>query len=93
MCFYAVRATALADAVVCRRRRFDSNRISTIANGAFSGLTALQFMYGAGLKVAFMRCLCIDLKCQSAEGLTRVWRCVDIMSGRMASMIPLQTSK
>jgi hypothetical protein len=41
--------TALADAVACRRRQVDSNRISTIANGAFTGLTALTWLYGAWL--------------------------------------------
>jgi hypothetical protein len=41
--------TALADAVLCRRRYLDSNQIRTIANGAFAGLTALTSLYGAGL--------------------------------------------
>ncbi len=51
VCFEAVCAIALAHAVVCRRRRLDSNQIRTIANGAFSGLTALTQLYGAGLWV------------------------------------------
>jgi hypothetical protein len=41
--------TALAHAVVCRRRWLYTNQISTIANGAFTGLTALTELYGAGL--------------------------------------------
>jgi hypothetical protein len=45
----AVRATALAHAVVCRHRDLSRNQISTIANGTFSGLTALAGLYGAGL--------------------------------------------
>jgi hypothetical protein len=40
---------ALTHAVVCRRRRLHSNQISTIADGAFAGLTALLSLYGAGL--------------------------------------------
>jgi hypothetical protein len=40
---------ALAHAVACRRRDLDSNQISTIANGAFAGLTALTDLYDAGL--------------------------------------------
>jgi hypothetical protein len=27
----------------------NNNQISTIANGTFAGLTALQYLYGAGL--------------------------------------------
>jgi hypothetical protein len=44
VCFGAVfaTATALAHAVACRRRELHSNQISTIANGAFAGLTALS---------------------------------------------------
>ncbi len=45
----AVSVTALTHAVVCRRRRLESNQISTIANGAFTGLTALTWLYDAGL--------------------------------------------
>ncbi len=41
--------TALSHAVVCRRRYLYNNQISTIANGAFTGLTALTELYGAGL--------------------------------------------
>ncbi len=41
--------TALAHAVVSRRRQLYSNQISTIGNGAFTGLTALTSLYGAGL--------------------------------------------
>jgi hypothetical protein len=47
--FGTICAIALAHAVVSRCRDLDSNRISTIANGTFSGLTALQYLYGAGL--------------------------------------------
>jgi hypothetical protein len=49
--FGAGEATALADVVLCRRRRLNSNQISTIANGAFAGLTALTDLYDAGLWV------------------------------------------
>jgi hypothetical protein len=52
--------TALAHAVVCRRRYLSNNQISTIANGAFAGLTALTDLYGAGLWVRVIfgsRCL------------------------------------
>jgi hypothetical protein len=38
----AVCVTVLAHAVVCSRRSLNSNQISTIANGAFDGLTVLQ---------------------------------------------------
>jgi hypothetical protein len=41
--------TALSHAVVCRCRQLQGNQISTIANGAFVGLTALDRLYGAGL--------------------------------------------
>jgi hypothetical protein len=41
--------TALSHAVVCRRRTLHNNRISTIANGVFTGLTALTQLYGVGL--------------------------------------------
>ncbi len=41
--------TALAYAVVCRCRDLWNNQISTIANGTFTGLTALTQLYGAGL--------------------------------------------
>jgi hypothetical protein len=46
-----VVATALTHAVVCRCRSLHSNQISTIASGAFSGLTALRILYDAGLLV------------------------------------------
>ncbi len=48
-CLGAVVATALAHAVVCRRRQLYNNQISTIASGAFAGLTALTLLYAAGL--------------------------------------------
>ncbi len=51
--FGVVRATAPAYAVVCRRRSLLSNQISTIANEVFGGLTALTFLYGAGLWVGW----------------------------------------
>jgi hypothetical protein len=51
VCFGVVFATALAHAMVCWRRNLYSNQISTIANGAFAGLTALQTLYGAGMWV------------------------------------------
>jgi hypothetical protein len=44
--------TALSHAVVCRRRSLSSNYqigTQTIANGTFTGLTALTELYGAGL--------------------------------------------
>ncbi len=41
--------TAPAHAVVCRCRSLWGNRISTIANGTFAGLTALTELYGAVL--------------------------------------------
>jgi hypothetical protein len=41
--------TALAHAVVFRRRDLANNNISTISNGAFNGLTALTELYAAGL--------------------------------------------
>jgi hypothetical protein len=44
-----VCAAALAHAVVCRRRAMNQNPISTIASGAFAGLTALRFLYDVGL--------------------------------------------
>jgi hypothetical protein len=59
-CFGAVRATALAHALVCRRRWLYNNQISTIANGAFAGLTALSQLYGAGLRARSLGCLCIS---------------------------------
>jgi hypothetical protein len=40
---------ALADAASCRCRHLSNNQISTIANGTFTGLTALTWLYGAGL--------------------------------------------
>jgi deoxyxylulose-5-phosphate synthase len=46
--FGAVCSTALAKAVG-RRRMLESNQISIIADGAFTGLTALTALYGAGL--------------------------------------------
>jgi hypothetical protein len=56
--FRAVCATALANAVVCRRRSLTGNQISTIAIGTFTGLTALIGLYGAcGFCV---RCLYVD---------------------------------
>jgi hypothetical protein len=42
---------APAHAVVYPYRGLDNNQISTIANGAFAGLTALTGLYGAGLWV------------------------------------------
>jgi hypothetical protein len=42
-------AIALAHAVVCRCRDLSYNQISTIANGTFTGLTALQYLYDAGV--------------------------------------------
>jgi hypothetical protein len=51
VCLGAVCATALAHAVVCRRRRLNGNQISTIASGTFSGLTVLTELYGPGLWV------------------------------------------
>jgi hypothetical protein len=47
----SVRATAPAHALFCRRRWLNSNRISTIANRAFAGLTALRDLCDAGLWV------------------------------------------
>jgi hypothetical protein len=49
---------ALADALVFRCRMLNSNLIRTIANGAFTGLTALRYLYGAGLwvRVIFGAC-------------------------------------
>jgi hypothetical protein len=44
-----VSVTALAHAVACRRSGLSSNPISTIASGVFAGLTALLFLYDAGL--------------------------------------------
>jgi hypothetical protein len=69
----AVHATALAYAVVCRRRYLFSNQISSIANGAFAGLTALTSLYGAGLSmhvgwVVFACCLLFAWM-RGAEGL------------------------
>ncbi len=49
VCFGAMLVTALAHAVLCWCRWLDSNQMSTIANGTFSGLTALTELYGAGL--------------------------------------------
>jgi hypothetical protein len=49
VCEGAVLATALAHMVVCRRRWLFSNQISTIADGAFAGLTALTQLYDSGL--------------------------------------------
>jgi hypothetical protein len=43
------RATVLAHAAVFRRRWLFNNQISTIANGTFAGLTALQTLYVTGL--------------------------------------------
>jgi hypothetical protein len=48
-----VLATALAHAVVCRRRWLHNNTISTISNGAFAGLTALTELYDTGLWAAW----------------------------------------
>jgi hypothetical protein len=48
--------TVLSHAVVCRRRYLGSNQISTIANGVFTGLTALLELYDAGLLVLFYLC-------------------------------------
>ncbi len=71
-CLGAVCTTALGHAVICRRRRLDSNQISIIANGTFAGLTALTRLYGAGLwtLVVFVACCfcvvvrrCISLNC------------------------------
>jgi hypothetical protein len=58
VCFGAVRATALAHAVVCRRRYLYNNQISSIANESFARLTALTWLYGAGLWAwaAFVSC-------------------------------------
>jgi hypothetical protein len=47
----AVRATALANAVVCRARLLQDNQISSIAKGTFAGLTALTQLCDAGLWV------------------------------------------
>jgi hypothetical protein len=44
VCFGAMLVTSLAHTVVCRRRSLSNNEISTIANGAFAGLTALQYL-------------------------------------------------
>jgi hypothetical protein len=41
--------TALSHAVVYWRRSLPKNQIGTIANGAFTGLTALTNLYDAGL--------------------------------------------
>jgi hypothetical protein len=50
--------TAFAHAVVCWRRDLGINQISSLANGTFSGLTALTILYGAGLWiwVFFLAC-------------------------------------
>jgi hypothetical protein len=56
----AARGTVLAHALVCRRRWLDSNHISTIANGAFTGLTALTHLYGTGLDLVAY-CWCSDV--------------------------------
>jgi hypothetical protein len=47
----AIHAATLAHAVVCRGRYLSSNEISSIANGAFGGLTALTYLYDVGLRV------------------------------------------
>jgi hypothetical protein len=49
-----------AHTVVCRRRRLQGNGISTITNGTFAELTALQVLYGAGLWAwdVFIACSC-----------------------------------
>jgi hypothetical protein len=52
--FGLVHKIALAHVVVCRRRDLSSNQISTIANGTFARLTALQSLYDAGLSVVFL---------------------------------------
>jgi hypothetical protein len=107
VCFAAALATALAHGLVFRRRHLSNNQISTIANGAFAGLTALTRLYDVGLWAGlawsldaqgcnwFLRararvcvCVCVCVVCVAC-----VWRCVDIMSWRMARMIPLQNSK
>ncbi len=49
--FGAMCTNALVHAVVCLGRDLFSNQISTIANGAFAGLTALTTLYGTGLWV------------------------------------------
>jgi hypothetical protein len=69
--FEAVLATALAHAVFCRRRWLTSNQISTIANGAFAGLTALTELYGTGLwvRVIFGACCLVFACMRDAEGL------------------------
>ncbi len=58
----AMCTNALAHAVVCLGRVFSSNQISSIANGAFAGLTALTQLYGAGLwAVSVIRVWCLLL--------------------------------
>jgi hypothetical protein len=47
-CHFSVNQT-LAHVVFCRRRVLNGNQISTIASGTFSELTALLWLYGAGL--------------------------------------------
>ncbi len=47
--FGAMSTNALVHAVVCLGRDLSFNRISTIANGTFAGLTALTSLYGVGL--------------------------------------------
>jgi hypothetical protein len=68
--FGAVRATALAHAVVCRRRWLFSNQISTIANGAFAGLTALSWLYDAGFGfwVVFGACCLVFASMRGDDG-------------------------
>ncbi len=58
VCFGAMLVTALAHAVVVRRRYLYNNQISTIANGTFAELTALSELYSAGLRVwvVFVAC-------------------------------------
>jgi hypothetical protein len=66
--------TALADAVLCRCRRLDSNQIRTIANGAFAGLTALTELYGAGLWAVRSCCFLLN-SCACSRG---GFRCRDV---------------
>jgi hypothetical protein len=47
-----------------------NNKISTIASGAFSGLTALQMLYGAGLWAGGLICLLLWDVCG------RAWICL-----------------
>jgi hypothetical protein len=72
VCFAAALATALAHGLVFRRRHLSNNQISTIANGAFAGLTALTRLYGAGLWAG----LAWSLEAQGCNWFLRACVCV-----------------